>query len=165
MTELEQLRLQAIALITALRPHDVAVVRAEFTRGGFGSSSMSEGSRASETPIPVSQPVLERNGDGEPVRWGRVGPRDATDREMEKKGNLELQYLREIVRYAILAGSIESYFLVPVPLAEDEQFYPCTNPACHLPPHERKKGECGRCRKWRHDHGLAYPLKRETTSR
>ncbi len=158
----DELKAQRIvALAGELQPHRVAQVRAELTRGGFGSQSFSEGPHGSEYPIPISQPVLERNGDGAPVRWGQIGPVDATDREMRRIDRNGSRFLDgAIIALESYLATVQNWYLKPVTLLEDEQFFACSNPKCSGV-HERQKGECGRCRKWRHDHGLAYPLKRE----
>ena len=52
---------------------DVPRRKAEWTRGGHRNSSIGEGSRGNEIPMPVSQTVTGRNDDGSPNRWSEIG--------------------------------------------------------------------------------------------
>ncbi len=165
MTDDELKAQRIVALAGELQPHRVAQVRAELTRGGFGSQSFSEGPHGNEYPIPVSQPVLERNGDGAAVRWGQVGPVDATDREMRRIDRNGSRFLdNAIISLESYLATVQNWYLKPVALLDDERFAHCVNPKCQEPYPRGKgsgKGECGKCRIHRMRHGLAWPLKRE----
>lgn len=160
MSQLEPVEVLAAirARIEILDPYSVATKHAELQRGGYGSNSMPEGSRSSETPMPIGQPVIERDNNGTPTRWGRVSSSDATDRELKRRARQFSKCIFEAHRLLEQAYQQQRWFLEASEEVPEADEYPCKNLDCgnmhHLP-----KSECGRCRKHRHDHGLAYPKK------
>ncbi len=146
-----------------LQPSLFALKVSELTRGGFGASSMPEGSRASERPIPVSQPVAERDTDGFPLRYGQIGPADPYDRVLQRAVREHHRLLTEMLRLADRAFILERGILDKAEAVPDIESWPCMNARCDNL-HERKQSQCDRCRQWKRRHGLEFPLTREETA-
>lgn len=143
----------------ALNPYAVATKHAELQRGGYGACSMPEGSRSSETPMPVGQPVTERDNNGAPSKWGRISSSDATDRELKRRARQYSKCIFEAGRLLEQAYQQQLWFLKrpePEDFKLDDPQYPCKNLDCGNM-HPLEKAECGRCRTHKHRHGLPWP--------
>jgi hypothetical protein len=103
---------------------------AEYRRGGFGSRSIPEGSRSSETPCPVTQHVTARDAAGVPTGWSPVTSGDRTDREAHRHARAYVRYLEQMA-YAARSLLIEqNWFLETAKPLPDEAPTPCSNLAC-----------------------------------
>jgi hypothetical protein len=145
----------------ALNPLGVAERHAELRRGGFGSSSIPEGSRGAEPPIPVTSPVRRRDPQtNEPTEWWPPAPADAVDRELAKKARRYSQHIANALRELDSAFEIQGWFLTVAIATPTVEEVICANPACtNLLERGLKSGECQRCRKHKHRFGVNYPKK------
>jgi hypothetical protein len=143
MPRVEQLlaeREEAVANLTELDFEQFRKMIRCYRRGGLPASSIPNGSRGSgppEGPMP-----------------------DSVDRQLRRA---EIDLYRGLGQVLKASRSmVQAYRSVVLAYSEEQiPMFACKNPKCEKT-HERENGECGRCRKWRHDHGLAYPLQRET---
>ena len=135
-------RMRTAALLLTRNAGQVPDARARirgWRRGGLPSQSWNSGGRSAETPLPVGDRT-----DG----W--------LDRFETRYQKLTVEILarcQELDR--LMTGLMEIAPAPPGPVS-----VACENLACgrELEP-GRRSGECGRCRKWRHDHGLPYDHK------
>src|SRR5690242_16813433 len=97
--------------LAALHPWTVAARHADLQRGGFGGNSIPEGSRSSEPALPVSQAVIERDATGAAIRWGRVGPLDAVDRDLRRRAGSYAKHLANALRELDAAFEEQGWFL------------------------------------------------------
>ena len=128
-----------------------------WTRGGHRNSSIGQGSRGNEIPMPVSQTVTGRNDDGSPNRWSAIGPADEVDRAIRRIERTIDRSLQEGLRaLTIVVEQLHWYQTATTLEAEPET--PCANLRCdQMLEAGRTGGECSRCRKHRSRHGISYP--------
>lgn len=161
-TDLELLQVELYDLVArALNPHAVMSKHAELLRGGFGTTSLLEGSRGSEPPIPVMQPVRARDDAGTETEWYPPALADPVDRELNRKARAYARHFDAAVRELRAALEIQSWFLVPAPVQRDtaQKFIPCQNIRCPRGLEAgRNSGECSTCRSHRSKYGLPWPI-------
>lgn len=164
MSDLEPLDMLELIRLWCITLDPLAVARkyALLQRGGYGADSMPQPSRTSETPMPVTQPVTERDPlTGEPTKWGPIVTVDPFDRELKRRARRFSKHLGRALEELTAAHEQQTWFLKAAEPPEEMKDYLCKNKAC-TNVHERESSECGRCRKWRHDHdSLPYPKTRE----
>jgi hypothetical protein len=132
---------------------------AEWTRGGHRKSSIGEGSRGSEFPIPVSQKVRDRRNDGTPTRWGQVGPADDVDRLIGRHKKAWERALVDAANALTRAAQSAAWFCEIADPIEDPPETPCANLRCtDMLEEGRHSGECAKCRKHRSRHNIEWPL-------
>lgn len=106
-------------------------------RGGFPAQSWSTGGRNAETPLPLP---------------------DVTDQWLDRWERRYKTLAVSIVKQAQELDRLMTGLMELAPPAPESVVVVCENPACGQELEQgRKSGECGRCRGWRHRHGLAYP--------
>lgn len=128
-------------LVAELEPHQFRARMRDWQKGGLPSSSMPEGSRTAEAPLPLP---------------------DRFDRMLRERW---FGYRADILKAAALlerALRAQNWLLQPAERLPEETPVPCANLACTqtLEP-GRQSGECSRCRVHRHRHGLPWPQTRE----
>lgn len=138
MNEAVQLRQIAASLISSAgRLPEFQARRRQWTRGGFGSSSIPE------APVHGGDPVLPWSDAVDQALY-RDFQRIGQIAEASKKLSDELSRL--LNRWLIAAPALPELSVV------------CANPACgQLVEEGRKSGECQRCRQWRRRHNAPYP--------
>jgi hypothetical protein len=130
----------------------------DYFSGGFGSRSIPEGSRSSETPLPVRQPVKTRDAAGVPTAWFPPQSGDETDRLAKHHMKGAVHAAMQMERWARVFISHKSWFTVKPKPIEDDPVIPCGNNDCgDALEVGRKSGECDKCRRHRSRHGLAWP--------
>lgn len=125
-------------LAAELEPHQFRARMRDWQRGGLPSSSMPDGSRTAEAPLPLP---------------------DRFDRMLKERW---FGYRADILKAAALlerALRTQNWLLQPAERPPDMPApVPCMNVACDRFLEEgRKSGECSRCRNHRRNHGEQWP--------
>lgn len=132
--------------------------RDEWTRGGHRPASIADGPGGTDhQPLPISQVVTDRDHDGNPTRWGTIGPADRTDRQLRHDWTALARTIDRLTAEVARAEALLATFQ-PAPPTADDHAIPCANPACDQPlDGDRFRGECPRCRKHRSRHRTTWP--------